>query len=361
MENASAAVLSTQRSAAIRQKIAAGVVLAAAALLFYYVTHLPLAVDVTGRNWKAAVVDEIVLSPVGAGRQPLISVEGIDNEGVDVRFEEARLQDEGAQMLRSDFKLDLPETQGRIDWLTAKKGSGHTTVDVSVEALQGTPEVRIAHIGEGAHPGLRFSASKATLIVQLAVIMGDSSTPPEQKNLQIAKGPVLRIPGAIPITVIVAEGRTFAITFPVEKPGSTLHLGAADELHGVAGLPLRYLGIRRSGSQSYGAYACGARSDDRFWEPRRLRVADCTADPNLRAIKFELASDAMSVALAGTAFVSADGVFETDDWFSIIEKNKPLAAFSALVFAALAKWVWGTFFPSGDGKKESAGRIRKPR
>lgn len=360
MENA-AAVSSPQRSSAIKQKVAAGAVLAVAALLFYYVTHLPLAVDTTGRNWKAAAVDEIVLGPAGVGRQPLISIEGIDNEGVDVRFEDARLQDESVQMLRSDLKLELPATQGRIDWLTAKKGSGHTAVDVSVEALQGTPEVHIAHIGEGAHPGIRFSASKATLIVQLAVIMGDSSAPPEQKNLQIAKGPVLRIPGAAPITVIVPEGRTFAITFPVEKPGSTLHLGAADELHGVAGLPLRYLGIRRSGSESYSAYACGAKSDDRFWEPRSLRVADCTADPHLRAIKFELASDQMSVALAGTAFVSADGAFETDDWFNLLEKNKPLAAFSALVFAALAKWVWGAFFPSGDGKKESAGRSGKSR
>ena len=355
------AVSSPRRASAIRKKIAASAVLAAAALLYYYATHIPLAVDVPAQSWKAAPVDEIVLSPLGTGRRPLISVEGIDNEGIDVRFEDARLQDESAQMLRSDFKLDLPVTQGRIEWLTAQKGNGHTTVDVSVEPGQGTPEVHIAHIGEGAHPGMRFSASHATLIVQLAVIVGDSSTPPEQKNLRIAKGALLRIPGAIPMTFVVPEGQPFVLTFPVEKPGSTMHLGDADDLRGVPGLPLRYLGIGRSGSESYSEYACAAKPGDRFWEPRSMRGTDCSIAPTLRMTRFEISPDSISVALAGTAFVSTDGVWVTDDWFNIIEKNKPLAAFLALVFAALAKWVWGAYFSSGKDDNESADRSGKSR
>lgn len=347
------AVSSPRRASAIRKKIAAGAVLAVSALLFYYATHIPVAEDVPARNWKAAPVDEVVLGPLATGLQPLISIEGIDNEGIDVRFEDARLKDESARMLRSDFKLDVPVTEGPITWLTAQKGGGHTTIDIAVEPLQGNPEVRIAHIGEGAHPGMRFSASKATLIVQLAVIMGDSGAPPEQKNLQIAKGPLLRIPGAIPMTLVVPEGHTFAIIFPVEKPGAILHLGNADDLRGVPGVPLRYLGIRRSASESYSQYACAAKSGARFWEPRRMRVADCAIAPSLRVTRFELASDSMSVALAGTAFVANDGTWVTDDWFKLIEDNKPLAAFLALVFAALAKWVWGAFFPGANGDKAS--------
>ncbi len=354
------AVSSPRRASAIRKKIAAGAVLAASALLFYYATHIPLAVDVPAQNWKTALVDEVVLGPLATGLQPLISIEGIDNEGIDVRFEEARLQDESARMLRSDFKLDVAVIQGPIAWLTARKGGGHTAVDISVEPLQGKPEVRIAHIGEGAHPGMRFSASKATLIVQLAVIMGDSGAPPEQKNLQIAKGPLLRIPGAIPVTVVVPEGHTFAIIFPVEKPGAVLHLGNADDLRGVPGLPLRYLGISRSASESYRDYACAAKPGARFWEPRSVRVADCAIAPSLRATKFELASDSISVALAGTAFIANDGTWVTDDWFKLIEENKPLAAFLALVFAALAKWVWGAFFPGDNGDKASTERSGKP-
>jgi hypothetical protein len=46
-------------------------------------------------------------------------------------------------------------------------------------------------------------------------------------------------------------------------------------------------------------------------------------------------------------------VVVTDDWFTKLDNNKPLAALFALAFTGLAGWVWREFARgrSGSGKE----------
>jgi hypothetical protein len=335
--------------ATIRQKLFAIAVLVAAAAIFYYLTNRPVAHQVPSEPWKAEVGDKLIIRPLGFGRlpMPLIAVEGVDNEAVDVRFDHARLSPESLQGLRRDFNLIAPAAEGKIAWTTAAKGSGHTMVDVVLETVQGIPEIRIGHLGEGAHPGLSFTAHHATLKVHLSVLLGDDSLgiTPELKTLQIAGGSTVRIPGAIPITVIVPENQEFRLTFPSKNPASFFRLGATENPKMTdPGLWLRDLGVLPTTGGEYKLYGCAASEGTHFWAWRQIRPEDCATSPTLRATKLELTSDNMEVVLNGSAWVVKNGTAETDTLYNtLIEKNPVLAAFFSLVFIAFATRVWRAF------------------
>lgn len=332
--------------ATIRQKLFSIAVLVAAAAFFYYISNRPVAHQVPSAPWKAEVGDKLIVRPLGLGRlpMPLIAVEGVDNESVDVRFDKARLSPESLQRLRRDFNLIAPATEGKIAWTTAVKGNGHTMVDVVLETRQGIPEIRMAHLGEGAHPGLSLTAHHATLSVHLSVLLGDGSLriTPELKTLQIAGGSTIRIPGAIPITVLVPENQEFRLTFPAKNPASFFRLGASEDSN--PGLWLRDLGVLPTTGGEYKLYGCAANEGAHFLAWRQIRPEDCATSPTLRATRLELTSDNMEVVLNGSAWVVKNGTAETDTLYNtLIEKNPVLAAFFSLVILAFATRVWRSF------------------
>jgi hypothetical protein len=345
------------RPSKVAAKLIAAAALGAAALLFYYFAHIPVASDIGSRKWNASPSDELVIAPFGKGTLPFVSVEGRDNEGLDVRFDRAQVRDSDAASLKSDFHLDIPTTVGQIGWTTVAKGDGHTGIDITVDASAGMPEMRIEHVGEGEHPGLRLSSANAAMTVQLVVAMGDddaSHPAHEQKALQFGRTPAIKLPGAIPLTIIVPAGGAVAINFPVEQPKSVLHLGAADGADASpTGIQLHYLGLRQIGGDTYGQYACAASPGAHRWLPHKPRPDDCAASPDLRATRLTLTADSIALTAAGSAFFASDGVFEVDDWLEKLWANKPLSAFLGVVLAALATWVWKTLSSGGRDVKPS--------
>ena len=340
--------------ATVGARVVALSALGAVALLFYYLTNLPLAVDVAGLNWKAGVGDDLVVGPLGSGRLPLIALQGADNEGVDLHFDTAQLDPDTVQELRRDFNLVVSGAPAAIAWTTKRKGDGHTMIDIVLQPTQGVPEVHIGHVGEGTSAGLSIVAHRATLTVGFSVLLGEDvpGSKPEQKSLQIAGAPPIVLPGALPISIVVPEDKSFRLMFPTAAPASLLHLGAAEGPGtDVRGLPVRDLGIRRSGSAQYRLYACAATEASHFWLLRVPRPEDCLSTPELRATELRIDRDSTTAFLTGSAFVVKDGTTVTDDWFTKLNSNKPLAALFALAFTGLAGWVWRVFARGGADTK----------
>jgi hypothetical protein len=334
--------------ATVRGKVFAVAALGAVALLFYYLTNLPVALDVTGYKWEVDIGDDLILSPLGSGHLPLIAIQGADNEGVDVHFDAAQLHPDTVNELRRDFHLAVSAEPATMAWTTKVKGTGHTTIDLALESVGGIPEVHIEHFGEGANPGLSVMTHNAKLITQLYVLLGEigPGLAPEQKTLQIGGEPPVVLPGAVPLTVVVAADKQLRLTFPSPVPASQLHLGAAG-ISAPAGLPLRDLSIQGADSHQQKLYACAAATATHFWMLRAPRADDCATAPRLRATELKLESDHATISLAGSAFVVKDGTAVTDDWFTKLDNNKPLAALFAVAFSALAVWVWRQFARRG--------------
>ncbi|WP_133665230.1 hypothetical protein [Paraburkholderia sp. BL10I2N1] len=286
---------------------------------YWYVTSRPIAHQVSSDPWKVGIGDRLLLELLGAG--PLLAIEGADNEGVDVRFDRAHLDESTAKSLRDDFALTIPTSDGAISWTTTQTGIGHTMIDITLEADRGVPEVQIAHIGEGPHPGLNIVPHNARLKVQLGVLLDTSGTAPvsaEQKALQIAERTVVHLPGAVPITVEVPEDHAFILTFPSRKPASIIHLGAAeDTLAASSGLSLRSAAVRPSDVSVDTLYACAANEGLDYWQLGDPASQDCATTPILlRATKLELRPDSAIVTIHGSAWFTKNGVWVTDDRFN---------------------------------------------
>lgn len=318
------------------------VALLALAALYWYATSRPIGRPLAPDPWKVAAGDRLVLEPLGPG--PLLAVEGADNEGVDVRFDGAHLDDRTVRSLHDDFALTMPTSDGRIDWMTTQTGTGHTMIDIGLEPGPGVAEVQVAHIGEGPHPGLNIVAHHARLNVQLVVLLGDSGMAPavaEQKALRVANQPAVRVPGAVALTVLVQEDHALTLTFPSRKPASVLHLGGAEDPNTASsGLPLRSAAVRLSDSSVDTLYACAASEEADYWPLRSPATQDCSANGLLRATTLELKPDSVIVTIHGSAWSTKDGVWVTDDRFSkYIGTNLVLGLLISAMVGALCTMV----------------------
>ena len=324
--------------------------LLAVALLLYYVTHVPVARDQDPTPVQVDDEFELHLRPYfdpldhvdpAARVLPLISLEGVENEGVSARFDEASLDDATIARLRM-FNDELVVTRGPMTWKTKIRGAGHTGIDIGVLAPHGMPEIVIRHVGEGTHPGFSLTARNAALRVQLAVALDPDSAPAEQKYLQIGQARAITVAGVLPISVIVPEGRAVTLIFPVENPKSAFRLGPdGDKSAAESRLGLRDLGVLRHDAHVFKAYFCAARPGAHFFPffLRNLSSDDCIGPGLLHASHFKLSSNGMTLSVAGSAFHVNDGVAQTDDWFSsMVESNKLLASLCGIAIAALASW-----------------------
>ncbi|WP_141715274.1 hypothetical protein [Burkholderia ubonensis] len=317
---------------------------AVAAAAVTYATTRPFARDVSPDHVTLGVGDWITLRPANEASSPLplLSVEGANDESIDVRFERARLDAASIDTLREEFGIVVPGREGGISWTTHARGTGNTAIDVSMESAHGTPMVWIEPIGEGSHPGLRISMTgNGNLRVQLSVALG--GVEPEQKVLQVADGTPMHIPGAVPIAVMVPAGRTFSVIFPAKEPASTVHLGSIDE-HGDYRLWVRDIGVGQMSGDKYRFYACAARGGDYFWNLGNPRANDCTNGQLLSITKVRIATDNATVTLGGEAWVVRDGTADTDtSWVNMIKDNPLLSTLGATLCTALAAWMLGLF------------------
>jgi hypothetical protein len=334
------------RTVMVRARIALVALLMLAAL-FWYATNRPISHQVPADPWKVETGDRLVLEPLSAG--PLLAIEGVDNEGIDVRFDSAHLDEATVKSLHDDFASTVPSSDGQIAWTTTQAGTGHTVIDIALEAGHGIPEVQIAHIGEGPHPGLNIVSHNARLNVQLSVLLGDSATGPvaaEQKELRIVDRIAIRLPGAVPVSVVVPEDHALMLTFPSRKPASVLHLGAAEDPDAAnSGLRLRSAAVRPSNSSIDTLSACAAREESDYLKLGDPAMAECAATGLLRATKLELKQDSAIVTIHGSAWFAKNGVWVTDDWFSkYIGTNLVLGALLAGIVTALCTMALAAVF-----------------
>ncbi len=312
-------------------------------------------VAVDGLEFGPAALHPLMANGAGAAIR-LLSVIGAENEGIDMQVEDGALDPALVAQLRQDFGLELPVARGTVAWTTTGKGNGRSSIDVSLQAVPGkagAPEVAIEHAGDRFNAGMRIKVRRAVAVVQFSVLLGDDvatagqpGAAPAQNALRIAGGPTLPLPDALPITVVAAEGSALTLIFPVGAPNARFYLGgssdAAPRIGKDKGVRLRDAAVRRSdGSDKW--YACAAQKKAIFVLPRALRSGDCADAATLRAHDLTLAPTQVALQIKGDGFLVKDGTARTVDWLARLERNKLAAALLGLVYAALAKWVWGVF------------------
>ncbi len=308
------------------------------AALAWYVTSRPIGSEVPPKPWNISTDDRLVLYLPGPAS--LLTILGADKEGIDVRFDSARLDEATVRSLRDDFKLALPESSGRIAWTTAAVGSGHTMIDIELQASNGTAEVDIARTQEGLNPELNVRSRGAKMIVHLSALLGSSSgTTPvnvEQKALRIANREPVILPGPVPLTIVVQENRPLKLTFPSSKLASALRLGIEDPNGDQSGLALRGAAVRPAGGDADAFYACAARDGEDYWRLGEPTINDCATGSRLRATRIDLGRDDIAVTIHGSAWFATDGDFVTDQRYSkYVSSNLVFSALTTAIVGAL--------------------------
>lgn len=311
-----------------------------AAALVWYGTSRPVSRQVPPDPWKLATDDRLILVPLVG--KTLLTIEGADNEGIDVHFDRARLDDGTVKSLHDDFAITVPTSDGPIAWTTTHPGTGHTMLEIELEASHGVPEVEIAHTGQGPHPGLSIASHGTHLLVRLSVPLGVEGTGaapviPEQKALQMARHDVVYLPGAVPLTVLVQEGQSLKVVFPSPTPTSTLQLGTDDSNGTTSGLALRSAAMRPVGSDIDVRYACAAPETQDYLKLSGPAIADCATTGTLRATQIDLGRNNVAVTIHGSAWFAKDGDFVIDDWFSrYVSANVVLVGLIGSIVGALS-------------------------
>lgn len=130
-----------------------------AAVAFYYLTHLPAAVDLKQKNQhrlEAGLTDEIVMIGV-APPEHFLAFEGGPSATVDVRFERARLHPDTIAALNA-LGLNPPTSEGRIGWITRQGKGSQTFIDVRLDpASAPQTEVHVSRPEPPAIPALDFA------------------------------------------------------------------------------------------------------------------------------------------------------------------------------------------------------------
>jgi len=336
------------RAHPLRDKLIAALVFVLAAGAFYYLTHLPAAVDLKLKNQhrlEAGLTDEIVM--VGLARpEHFLGFEGGPSATVDVRFERARLHPDTITALGA-LGLNPPTGEGRIGWITRQGKGSQTFIDVRLDpASSPRTEVHAVPAGTVGHPSLGFRGEGAGFEVEMSVPLGDVGVDPGSVKQLDVQGFSRWLPGAFPIKVVVTDQAQFGLQFGANQSESSFRPGRSD---GAAedgpGLGLRALGIRqRHAGAHFDHWACAAPRGAVGWLPRGVSPGNCEAEaPLIRVTRFELGADRVKLDLSGSAFVYKDGTAISGDWYSKLENNKLIAALLGRFYAGLARWVWKVF------------------
>lgn len=78
----------------------------------------------------------------------------------------------------------------------------------------------------------------------------------EKKSLEFGDGTQFPLPGALPLSIEVADGAAVRFVFPTTQPHSRLYLGAGNHTPRLA---VREIGVTATEAKDYTTYACGAK------------------------------------------------------------------------------------------------------
>lgn len=325
----------------LRQKIAGaalalGLILLTVAVMEYAITR-PFATTKATTTWTVHPDEELIATPIASG--PLLSIDGVDHEGIDVHFDRALLDSASRESL-AEFQLQAPRTEQAITWRsTSPDLTGHTTIDVEVDAVQRGPEIRFSLHDERTNAVLSLTARGAKLSVRLAVVSGgaDMSATAEQKSLEFGDGTQFPLPGALPLSIEVAEGAAVQFVFPTTQPHSRLYLGAGNHTPRLAVREIRV--TTTTEAKDYATYACGAKPAAVWWGLGDPREGSCSLAPRLFANELRIIPDSLQVLVDGSAWFAADGHFERAEWYSWMDKNPVLQKIGEVLIAGFVSWV----------------------
>ncbi|AOI44473.1 hypothetical protein WI23_00830 [Burkholderia oklahomensis C6786] len=314
-----------------------------------YATSRPYAKKMDMTTWTSRQDEEVVATPIAPGA--LITVDGVNHEGIDVHFDKARLDSESKQSLEA-LELHPPDNELPITWRsTSPDLTGHTTIDVEVTSIRQDPEIHFTLLDERSNAVLSLTAQRLTLRVKLAVVSGgaDMLATTDTKSLEWANGVQLPLPGALPVSFDVPEGATIRFVFPSNQPHSLLYLGEHDASLGLA---VRDIGVKPLEGTDYTTYACGA-------EPKHvwLRLSDprgvfCSSKQQyLFAKELRLIPDSLEILVDGSAWVAHEGRFDRSEKYDRLGKNPVLQKIGEWLIALLVGWIGLKITGIWPGKK----------
>jgi len=343
-----------RRPRTIGQKI--GVALAAVivmlltiAVVEYAITR-PYAKAIETTEWKAVQDEEVIAAPLAPG--PLLSIEGVIHEGIDVYFDNARLDSASLQLLKT-LQFQPPANAQALAWRsTSADVTGHNTIDIETVSIQPDAKIHFALLDGRSNAVLSLKAERATIRITLGVAPAgrDMVNTAENKSLEWANGAQLHLTGSWPVTVEVPEGARVRFVFPTNAPQSFLYLGVMENQ--VARLAVREIGVKPAESNGFARYACAARPGQIWWRLGDPGGAACSSTPRLFVGKLTLAPDSLNVQLlSGGAWLAKDGQFERSEWYAWLEKNPVIRQLGEALIGAFVSWLLLTVTGIWGGKK----------
>ena len=336
----------------------------AAVVVQYYLTNIPVVMDVGAyKEFNPAILElgqkELVIdgavasrsvpSPAGAAPETLLlSHDGGSDEVVDVHFDKARLADETIRTL-TGLGLDPPTGPERIDYVTSevdeKPGKGKPcTASVKLKLADSVASNTRLHLFQLGSPGfdlyrhVEMKAGRGEIVIEMDTAVPRLSDPLARgcKKL-LGVGDWQQVIYAPSTVRFVAEAdSTFRFQFRPIVPTSPswsntdglleLVLGPSLTPDNPAPFQAREVQVISRNTPGSERAILGALSPD--GEPMLLA---------LRGLK--LGSDHIQINVAGKGWVRINGVLETADILGRIQKNPLLAGLFGTANAALVGWL----------------------
>ena len=318
--------------------LAAGVLMLLTVAVVEYAITRPYARTLPTTEWEATQDEEVIATPLARGT--LLTIDGVNHEGIDVHFDKAKLDADSLQSMQA-IQMQPPVDVQEVTWRSTNPDlTGHTTIGIETTSTRPDTRIHFAMIDERSNVVLSVRAEHAVLKVTLAVAPAgkDMEKTAERKSLEWANGTQLSLAGTWPVSLEVPEGERVRLVFPSNAPQSPLTLGV--EEGSVARLFVREIGVQSVQAQRYARYACASDGNAFWWGLGDPGGTACSAAPRLQAHRLTLVPDALKVQFDGTAWVAKDGKFERSDWYAWLEENPVLHKVGEALIAAFVGWVF---------------------
>lgn len=344
-----AAVATRQPLSPVGRKLVAVSAFLLAALLLYFIDNIPSAVALDeSQAWTAGRSSELIV--YGPPKAQIFEFNGAPGAGLDVRASNVRLSEDSLAAL-DQAGVPRPQTKGiAVSWLGRTDTSGK--INLTVENLHASSGAGLSLVATGNAniPQLRLTPIQTALSITLSAPAGDSDTVPPI-GLKVGDENVPQpFATMMPVHFELQPEESIFLTFPSEAAmhDASFRLGlpaSTEEL--ASALPIERFEIgprRRDAADIQLAQiqqgVCAAPAGRLLFTRLRPRPADCGRDSNLAIEDLDVAPSQLSIKVSGGGFVTKNGKPVPAGLVTTLTNNKVVAALLALIYAALAGWVW---------------------
>jgi hypothetical protein len=323
-----------------------------AALQVYFIDNVPATSSLDeSKAWTAGRSSELIV--YGPPRAQIFEFNGAPGAGLDVRAATVRLSDESLEAL-DQAGVPRPASKGvALSWLGRTDPSGK--INLTVENQRASPDAGLSLVATGNAniPQLRLTPIQTALTITVSAPVGDSLTVPPIGLKIGGKAVPQPIATMMPVRFELPPGESVFLTFPSEAAmrDASFRLGlpaSADELASDLPIDRFEIGPRRAdpAATSLARVDQGvcASNVGRFLFTRLApRASDCGGNVKLAIEDLQVAPSQLAVKISGSGFVIKDGKPVAAGLMTKIANNKLIGAFLAILYAALAGWVWKSF------------------